>query len=76
MKLTKMMSDNSERLAIHETINSNVLASFALFQIKLDCEQTNSRLKQLQLENTLMEQELYQTKIELYESKLKLRLSS
>ena len=76
MKLTKKLSDNSERLAIHETINSNVLASFTLFQIKLDCEQTNSRLKQLQLENTLMEQELYQTKIELYESKLKLRLSS
>lgn len=76
MKLTKKMSNNSERFTIHEIIDENLLASFALFQTKLDCEQMDNKLKQLQLENTLMEQELYQTKIELYESKLQLRLFS
>ena len=74
MELTKKVTDNSEGLTIHEIIDRNLLASFALFQTKLDFEQTKSKLKQLQLENTLMEQELYQAKIELYKAKRELRL--
>ena len=74
MELTKKVTDNSERLTIYGMIDRNLFASFALFQNKLDFEQTKSKLKQLQLENTLMEQELYQAKIELYETKRELRL--
>ena len=74
MELGKKGIDNSEGLTIHEIIDRNLLASFALFQTKLDFEQTKSKMKQLHLENTLMEQELYQAKIELYESKRELRL--
>ena len=70
------MTDISKTLTIPEIIDGNLLASFALFQTKLDCEQTTNKLKQLQLENTLMEQELYQAKIELYEAKMELRLLS
>lgn len=76
MELRKKITNHSERLTIHEIIDRNLLASFALFQTKLDFEQTKSKLKQLQLENTLMEQELYRAKIELYEAKRELRLLS
>ena len=64
----------SETLAVSEMIDENSLASFAVFQTKLDFEQAESNLKQLHFEITLMEQEVYEAKIELYEDKLKLRL--
>ena len=74
MELVRKDDDKSEILTIREIIDRNLFASFALFQTKLDFEQTKNKLKQLHLENTLMEQELYQVKIELYETKLELRL--
>ena len=67
---------SSETLAVSEVIDENPLASFAVFQAKLDFEQAESNLKQLHFEITLMEQEVYEAKIELYEAKLKLRLLS
>ena len=66
----------SKTLAVSEVIDGNSLASFAVFQTKLDFEQVESNLKQLHFEITLMEQEVYEAKIELYEAKLKLRLLS
>ena len=66
----------SKTLAVSEVIDGNSLASFAVFQTKLDFEQAESNLKQLHFEITLMEQEAYEAKIELYEAKLKLRLLS
>jgi len=69
-------TDTSETLAVSEMIDENSLASFAVFQDKLDFEQAESNLKQLHFEITLMEQEVYEAKIELYEAKLKLRLFS
>ena len=67
-------TDTSETLIISEMIDENSLESFALFQAKLDFEQAESNLQQLHFEITLMEQEAYEAKIELYEAKLKLRL--
>ena len=69
-------TDTSKILAVFEVIDENSLASFAVFQAKLDFEQAESNLKQLHFEITLMEQEVYEAKIELYEAKLKLRLLS
>ena len=69
-------TDTSKTLAVSEMIDENSLASFAVFQVKLDFEQAESNLKQLHFEITLMEQEVYEAKIELYEAKLKLRLLS
>ena len=69
-------TDISKTLVISEMIDENLLESFALFQAKLDFEQVDSNLKQLHFEITLMEQEVYKAKIELYEAKLKLRLLS
>ena len=66
----------SKTLAVSEVIDGNSLASFAVFQTKLDFEQAESNLKQLHFEITLMEQKVYEAKIELYEAKLKLRLLS
>jgi len=68
--------DTFKELTIREMIEVNSLESFALFQAKLDFELAERNLKQLYFENTLMEQELYLSKIELYEAKLKLRLLS
>ena len=67
-------TDTSESLVISEMIDENSLELFSLFQSKLDFEQAESNLKQLHFEITLMEQEAYEAKIELYEAKLKLRL--
>ena len=69
-------TDTSKTMMISEMIDENSLESFALFQAKLDFEQAESTLKQLHFEITLMEQEVYKAKIELYEAKLKLRLFS
>jgi len=69
-------TDTSKTMMISEMIDENSLESFALFQAKLDFEQAQSTLKQLHFEITLMEQEVYKAKIELYEAKLKLRLLS
>jgi len=69
-----IFSDTSETLAVSKVIVENSLESFAVFQAKLDFEQAESNLKQLHFEITLMEQEVYEAKIELYEDKLKLRL--
>ena len=69
-----IFSDTSETLAVSKAIVENSLESFAVFQAKLDFEQAESNLKQLHFEITLMEQEVYEAKIELYEDKLKLRL--
>ncbi|MDH3853281.1 MAG: gp58-like family protein [Nitrosopumilus sp.] len=69
-----IFSDTSETLAVSKAIVENSLESFAVFQAKLDFEQAESNLKQLHFEITLMEQEAYEAKIELYEAKLKLRL--
>ena len=69
-------TDTSKTMMISEMIDENSLESFALFQAKLDFEQAQSTLKQLHFEITLMEQEVYKSKMELYEAKLKLRLLS
>ena len=71
-----IFTDISKTLTVSEMIDENSLGSFVVFQAKLDFEQAESNLKQLHFEITLMEQEVYEDKIELYEAKLKLRLLS